>query len=360
VLTTTARLLQRRMCMNTRRIGAAALALALGRLAWEAASRRRAIELQGATAVVCGASRGLGRAMALELARRGVAKIGICARTKRDLDVVATELARKGVLVWAEPCDLAKEEDAARFIANVASRLGPIDVLVTNAATITVGPAAAWSKGDFDEALASIFYTALNPILQTAPAMRQRGKGTIAMVTSIGARIGVPHLASYCAAKFAAMGLAESLRAELAADGVHILTAVPGLMRTGSHVHAEFRGDHELEYAWFGASATVPLLSIDADRAARRIVSGIARGRVEVAFTPEARLAPAIRSLTPGLWAEALALAARFLPRPPIASTKATERREGIDIERTSESPVVKAVHERGRKIVAKHAQFTH
>jgi short-subunit dehydrogenase len=346
--------------MNTRRIGAAALALALGRLAWEVASRRRAIPLRGATAVVCGASRGLGRAIALELARQGVAKVGICARTERDLDGVAAELVRKGVLVCAEPCDLTKEEEAGRFIANVSSRLGPIDVLVTNAATITVGPAAAWSKGDFDDALASIFYTALNPILQAVPAMRQRGKGTIAMVTSIGARIGVPHLAPYCAAKFAAMGLAESLRAELAADGVHILTAVPGLMRTGSHVHAEFKGDHELEYAWFGASAMAPILSIDADRAARRIVSGIAHGRVEVAFTPEARLAPVVRSLTPGLWAEVMALAARFLPRPPIASTQATERREGVDIERTSELPVVKVVRERGRKVGAKHAQFSH
>jgi NAD(P)-dependent dehydrogenase (short-subunit alcohol dehydrogenase family) len=341
----------------SRKIGAAALALALGRLAWEAANRRRALKLPGTTAVVCGASRGLGRAIALELARRGVAKIAVCARTERDLDGVAAELVKRGVLVCAEPCDLSKEEEVQRFIGSASARLGPIDLLVTNAATIAVGPAAAWSKEDFDEALASIFYTALNPILQTVPAMRQRRKGTIAMVTSIGARIGVPHLAPYCTAKFAAMGLAESLRSELAQDGVHVLTAVPGLMRTGSHVHAEFKGDHELEYAWFGASATAPILSIDADRAARRIVSAIAHGHVEVAFTPEARVAPVLRAVAPGLWAEAMAAAARFLPRSPMASTHATERREGIDIERTSDSRVVKAVHEYGRKHVERHAQ---
>ncbi|HVH46896.1 MAG TPA: SDR family NAD(P)-dependent oxidoreductase [Labilithrix sp.] len=343
--------------MNRKNIGLGALTLALGRLALEAADRRRAVNLRGATAVVCGASRGLGRGIALELARRGVAKIGICARTEHDLDSVASELVSRGVFVCAEQCDLSKPEEVERFLGSTCARLGPIDLLVTNAATITVGPAASWTKEDFDEAMGSIFYTALNPILGVLPGMRQRRRGTIALVTSIGARIGVPHLAPYCAAKFATMGLAESLRAELAQDGVHVLAAVPGLMRTGSHVHAEFKGNHDLEYAWFGASAMAPIISIDADRAARRIVSAIARGRVEVAFTPEARLAPIARSLAPRIWAEAMALAARMLPRPPVASADGGVRREGVDIERTSESLAVKAVHERGKRAVEKHAQ---
>lgn len=343
--------------MKRKYVGAAALSLALGELARRIADRRRSLELRGATAVVCGASRGLGRALALELAQRGVAKIGICARTEHDLDSLASALVSKGVFVCAEQCDLSKPEEVERFLGSTCARLGPIDVLVTNAATITVGPAAAWTKQDFDDAMASIFYTALNPILEVSPSMRRRQKGTIALVTSVGARIGVPHLAPYCAAKFATMGLAESLRAELAEDGVHVLTAVPGLMRTGSHVHAEFKGNHDLEYAWFGGSATAPILSIDAERAAKRIVSAIAEGRVEVAFTPEARLAPLVRAVGPTLWAEAMALAARFLPRPPVGTTEATVKREGVDIERTSEAAAVKAVQVRGQKIAEKNAQ---
>jgi short-subunit dehydrogenase len=205
--------------------------------------------------------------------------------------------------------------------------------------------------------MASTFYTALNPVLAVVPLMRQRRKGTIAFVTSIGARVGVPHLAPYSSAKFATMGLAESLRAELAGDRVHVLTVVPGLMRTGSFVHAEFKGDHDLEYAWFGASANAPLISIDADRAARRIVAAIGRGDVELSFTPEARLAPVVRTLAPSLWAEMMALVARFLPRPPVAFPRAGEKREGVDIEDTSESPVVRAVRTRGRRAVEKHAQ---
>ena len=346
--------------MNTKKLGAAALALAAGRLAIQAANRRRAVKLRGATAVVCGASRGLGRAIARELARRGVAKIGICARHDHDLDNVAAELVRHGVHVCAEACDLSDQEEAERFIGSACARLGPIDVLVTNASTIAVGPVATWTKQDFDEAMASIFYTTLNPVLALLPSMRLRRKGSIAFVTSIGARVGVPHLAPYCAAKFAAMGLAESLRAELADDGVHLLSVVPGLMRTGSHVHAEFKGDQEEEYAWFGMSATAPLISIDADRAARRIVSAIASGKVELSFTPESRVAPLLRTLTPTIWAEMMAAAAHFLPRPPVAPAETADRREGIDIERTSESRVVKIVHERGKNAAERHGQIQH
>ena len=85
--------------------------------------------------------------------------------------------------------------------------------------------------------------------------MRARGEGTLAFITSIGGKIGVPHLAPYSSAKFAEVGFAQALRAEVAKDGVHVLTVVPGLMRTGSPTHAQFGGDAEKEYAWFTASA---------------------------------------------------------------------------------------------------------
>jgi NAD(P)-dependent dehydrogenase (short-subunit alcohol dehydrogenase family) len=338
-------------------MGALAVGFGLGTLAWEMMVRRRGVRLRGATAVVCGASRGLGRAIALELARRGVTAIALCARTERDLDGVATELQNMGVEVLAEPCDLSDEVATERFIAHVAERLGPIDVLVANASTITVGPIATLTRDDFDEAMESIFFTALNPILAAVPRMRTQRKGTIALITSIGGRVGVPHLAPYCAAKFAAVGLSESLRAELAADNVNVLTVVPGLMRTGSNVHADFKGNHDLEYAWFGASANAPILSINAERAARRIVSAIARGDVELTFTPEARIAPVLQTLFPTLWSELLALSARLLPRPPIASTFATEKKEGDEIADESDSPLVHAVQRRSEKFAVQNAQ---
>ena len=345
--------------MNKRTIGVAALAVGMARLAWELTKRRRAIELRGATAVVCGASRGLGRAIALELGRRGIGKIGICARHEHELEKVAAELREMGVQVCAEACDLSDAKEVERFLGSTCAPLGPIDILVTNASTIAVGPLESWTKDDFDRALASTFYTTLNPVLAVVPKMRQRKRGTIAVITSIGARVGVPHLAPYCAAKFGVMGLTESLRAELAADGVNILTVVPGLMRTGSHVHAEFKGNHDREYAWFGTGAPAALVALGAPPPARRLVSGHAHGELEVAFTPEARIAPLLRAVTPGLWAETMALVARFLPRWPGFDANA-EPREGAAIERTSASRVVKAIRERGRKAAEKHAQILH
>lgn len=334
---------------------AVAAGLALGGIALELASRRTRI--RGSTAVVCGASRGLGRAIALELARRGAKRIAICARHEEDLEGLAADLVLRGIPVVAKRCDLTNRAEVDDFFEEVRSELGAIDVVVTNAATITVGPFAAWTKEDFDEAHASIFESTLNAVLAAAPGMRQRRRGTIAMITSIGAKVGVPHLAPYCAAKFAVMGLAESIRPELALDGVNVLAVVPGLMRTGSHVHAEFKGDHALEYAWFTASATAPVIAIDADRAARRVVGAIARGRAEVAFTPEARIAPVLRALAPRLWTEAMTLIARALPRAPVGSTDAQEKREGVTIERESASPVVQAVKKVGRPYAERHEQ---
>lgn len=343
--------------MKVLRLSTIALGLAVGKVALELAGLRRRTAIRGSVAVVCGASRGLGRAMALELARRGAKKIAICARTEKDLEGLAAELVLKGIPVVAEHCDLSNKHEVERFFAHVEEQLGPPDVVVTNAATIVVGPLAAWTTEDFDEAHASIFQSTLNAVLTVAPGMRQRRKGTIAMITSIGGKVGVPHLAPYCASKFAVMGLADSIRPELAVDGVNVLAAVPGLMRTGSHVHAKFKGDHPLEYAWFGASAMAPLLSIDADRAARRIVGAIARGDTEVAFTPEARVAPIVRTLMPRLWHETMALVARFLPRPPVGAPEATQTKEGETVARESSSPVVEAVRKASEPLVQRHAQ---
>ena len=339
------------------KVSRVALGLALGGLVLELVGSRNRTSIRGSTAVVCGASRGLGRAIVLELARRGAKKIALCARHEEDLEGLAADLVLRGIPVVAKRCDLTNRAEVADFFEEVRSELGPVDIVVTNAATITVGPFAAWTNEDFDDAHASIFESTLNAVLEAAPSMRQRRKGTLAMITSIGAKVGVPHLAPYCAAKFAVMGLAESIRPELAVDGVNVLAVVPGLMRTGSHVHAEFKGDHPLEYAWFGASANAPVISIDADRAARRIVAAISRGSAEVAFTPEARLAPLLRALTPRLWSEALTLVARFLPRPPVGSTAAQRKKEGVKIERESTSPVVKAVKKAGRVYAERHEQ---
>jgi NAD(P)-dependent dehydrogenase (short-subunit alcohol dehydrogenase family) len=345
------------------RPAAAALAVTGLLAALPLASRlRRRQPVRGEVAIVCGASRGLGRAIARELVRRG-ADVAICARTARDLESVRRELellgAESGGRVLAEVCDLRLKEDVDAFVAKVDRELGAPSILVANAATITVGPIESLTASDFDDALASTFKTALHPALAVLPRMQARRRGTLCFITSIGGKIGVPHLAPYSSAKFAAVGFAEALRAEVAKDGLRVLTVIPGLMRTGSHLHGLFKGNAELEYSWFGASATAPLVAIDADRAARRVVSAIALGREEIVYTVPARLGRRMHGWAPSIVRSALGLAGRLLPPPPpvpYAEEQESTGTEGRWVELASTSPVVGAIRKRSESLAAKHA----
>lgn len=313
---------------------------------------------EGQVVLVCGGSRGLGRALARAFAERG-AHVAICGRDAVDLADARAELERIAVAratrrrrappaeVLARTCDLRDREQLAELVAYVSAHLGPIDVLVANAATIEVGPVEVLGVEAFERAMRDIFMTALGAALAVVPSMRARRSGTVAFIASIGGRMGVPHLAPYSAAKFAELGFAEALRAEVARDGVRVLTVIPGLMRTGSYAHARFVGDPEKEYLWFTAGATTPLVAMDAARAAQRIVAAIARGDRELVFTAPARLAYRLHNLAPGLFARASELAARLLPVAP--AEPVVLPREGAAIEDTSPSPLVTALADRGR-----------
>src|SRR5690606_33875253 len=96
--------------------------------------------------------------------------------------------------------------------------------------------------------------------------MRRRGEGRIVNVSSVGGRVGVPHMVPYCAGKFALVGFSESLRAELRSSGIRVTTVCPGLMRTGSPRNALFKGRHRAEYAWFAIADSLPLATISSER----------------------------------------------------------------------------------------------
>jgi hypothetical protein len=100
-------------------------------------------------------------------------------------------------------------------------------------------------------------------------------------------------------AKFAAVGFSEGLRAELGRGPVTVTTVVPGLMRTGSHVRAGFAGRKNAEFTWFSLGASLPLVSMDAERAAGQIVAGMAARRAEVFLTPAAQVVGRLASLAP-------------------------------------------------------------
>ena len=325
----------------------AALAVAFGAL------HRPRHALHGKVALVCGGSRGLGRAVARELLRQG-ASVAICARDPEPLEATRVWLEQFGGTVIAERCDLRSEGSTKELFAEVTRRLGPVDIVVVNAATLLVAPIETLTPTDFENAMRDTFVTATHAALTALPSMQARRRGTIAFVISIGGRFGVPHLAPYSAAKFAEAGFAEALAAEVAKDGVHVLSVFPGLMRTGSWLHASFRGAPARELRWFGVGALAPLLSIDTDRAARRIVRAIVTRKRRLTFTPAARLAIAVHDCLPGLWSLVSAVLGRLLPRAPHGSAEQGEGKALLD---RPSSSLLRAIGARSARLAARHGQ---
>jgi NAD(P)-dependent dehydrogenase (short-subunit alcohol dehydrogenase family) len=271
---------------------------------------RRRRNLKGQVAFVTGGSRGLGFCIAEELTRRGC-DVVICAR---DVEELARAAARLSGRVLAIPCDISDRSEVQQAIRAASERFGRVDILVNNAGIIQVGPLGAMTEEDFEDALAINFRGAMYATLAVLPEMRERHDGQIVNITSIGGKVAVPHLLPYDCAKFALVGFSEGLRAELAAEGIGVTTVVPGLMRTGSPLHAWFKGKHEREFAWFTVSDMLPLTSMNAERAARRIVDAAARNEAEVTLGWQAKLLRVAHDLMPGLTADLLGLINRLLP----------------------------------------------
>jgi len=275
---------------------------------------RRPDDARARVALVTGGSRGLGLLIARELAGLG-ARVTICARDEAELRRAADLIRRDtGREVRWRRCDLADAEDIDATATAVIEREGPVEILVNNAGIITVGPVDTLDADAFRRALDVMFLGPVRLTFAVLPGMRERHDGRVINVTSIGGRVAAPHLLPYACAKFAATGFSEGLRAELAGSGVSVTTAVPGLMRTGSHRAARFTGRRSREYAWFAAAASMPLLSMDAERAARAIVHAGMRRRPEIVLTPAAKLAVRLHGIAPATTTRALTLADRFLP----------------------------------------------
>lgn len=148
------------------------------------------------------------------------------------------------------------------------------------------------------------------------PSMRRQGGGRIVNISSIGGLVAVPHLVPYCTSKHALVGLSDGMRAELAKEKILVTTVCPGLMRTGSHVNALFKGQHEKEFTWFSLLDSLPISSISAERAAHQIIEACRIGKPRLVLSIQAKLIAAGAALFPDLAAEILKLMDQMLPEP--------------------------------------------
>ena len=295
------------------------------------ARNRRAISLLHRVVVITGGSRGLGLVLARQFAARG-ANLALVARDADELTRAQESLYDYGVEVMTVPCDVTDKAQAESMIAQVLERFGEIDILVNNAGTIQVGPMDEMTLADYEDAMRIHYWAPLYTTLAVLPEMRQRRSGRIVNIASIGGKISVPHLLPYSASKFALVGLSEGMRSELAKDNVFVTTVCPGLMRTGSHVNAKFKGQHRAEYALFSIGDSLPFTSIDAKSAAEQIITACKYGDAELTISFTAQAAEKIHALFPGATADLFGFINQFLPRPGGIGTAQVAGRESQSV----------------------------
>lgn len=283
---------------------------------------------QGQTALVTGATRGLGLCLARQLAEQHC-QVAILARSEEELAGAKVDLEGLGGKVIALRCDVSREEDVAAAVASVKARFGQIDTLINNAGTIVVGPVESMTLDEFRLCMDTMFWGTVYPTLGVLPDMLARGSGNIMTITSIGGRVTVPHLLPYCCAKAAGVAFSEGLRMETSGKGVKVLTAVPGLMRNGAHLNALFRGDQKAEYGWFSASASLPGISMDPTQVARQLLVALARDKAEIHVTLAAEILARVHGLFPGLVTDLAGLVNRLLPSGSTGPTL-----EGAELDR--------------------------
>ena len=277
----------------------------------------------GKVVVITGGSRGLGLALARRLAQEN-AKLAILARDQQELLRAKIDLDRYASTVTTWVCDVKNESDVRSTIAQIATVLGGIDLLINNAGEIVVGPLDAMEREDFKDALDIHFWAPFNVTFASLPYLSKSRFARIVNIASFGGKVAVPHLAPYCVSKFALVGLSDALRAELSSKNISVTTVAPGLLRTGSHKNAFFKGQYRKEFAWFSLGASSPLVSMDADRAACQILEAVRNRRPELTITFAARLAPIAQALLPDVTADLMKLSARLLPPMPIQPEKKT------------------------------------
>ncbi len=305
--------------------------LVLGAWITVRAIRTSRYTLRDKVVVITGGSRGLGLVLARHICAQG-GNVALIARDPDELARAKADLAPRGGAVLTIQCDLLDAAQIEAAIRQIIDRLGKIDILINSAGIIDVGPLEHMTREDFERAMRLHFWAPYELVSRIVPEMRKWGGGRIVNISSIGGKVAVPHLAPYSASKFALTGFSDAIRAELARDNIHVTTVAPGMMRTGSHVNAKFKGKHDIEFAWFSASAGAPLISMNADRAARKILAACRRGQPSLTLTFAARGAILGNALFPNLTGYAMRMVNQFLPKP--SGGEGNQARAGCEVRR--------------------------
>ena len=280
-------------------------------------------------ALITGGSRGLGLIIARQICNQG-GKVALLARDPAELACAKSDLAQRGGSVLTVQCDLLDTEQIRPSVRQIIDHFGKIDILINCAGIIEVGPLEHMTREDFDRAMRLHFWAPFELISQIVPEMRTWGGGRIVNISSIGGKVAVPHMAPYTSSKFALVGLSDALRAELAPENIFVTTVTPGVMRTGSEVHAKFKGDHAAEFESFTGASKLPFASISGERAAKKILAACARGRSALVMPLPGRALIIANALFPNFTAQVMKIVNKRLPSS--VGPTGDEARAGSDV----------------------------
>jgi short-subunit dehydrogenase len=250
---------------------------------------RRLTSYEGLCALITGASSGIGRLLALRLAKAG-AKVALVARRVDRLEALAAEIAATGGEALVVPSDVADRAQVTDAAQRVLERFGRVDLLVNNAGYGHHRRFLEWDLDDMERMMRVNYFGALYWTKALLPHMVERRRGWLVFVASVGGKLGVPEESAYAASKFAMVGLAESLSYEVEDAGVHVLTVCPGTIRT-DFFDAE-------------AIARMPPVSrrmmVEPEVLVDAIFKALAKGRYEITYPRFVAAGYIVRAIAPG------------------------------------------------------------
>jgi short-subunit dehydrogenase len=240
-------------------------------------SRRR---IEGIRGIVTGASSGIGREMALELARQG-ARLVVTARRADRLSQLADEIRSLDREVHAVPGDITDAQLRGDVLATARRALGGLDLLVNNAGVGAIGAFAEAGESRLRRVMEVNFFAPAELMRAALPLLRDGNRPMIVNVSSVLGHRAVPKKSEYCASKFALHGLSDAVRAELVRCGIDVLLVSPSTTKTEFFDSVLEKKAHLPWLAWGGMRA---------DAVARKAVRAIRRGRQEIILTPGGKL----------------------------------------------------------------------
>lgn len=188
--------------------------------------------IAGKVALVTAASRGLGKAVALQLAREG-AKVAICSRDKEKIEAAAKNISdQTGVTVSAYVADVTQDDHVEQLVQAVAAQFGSVDILVTNAGGPPGGMAADFTVNDYRKAAELNLMSAISLTYAALPYMKKNKWGRVIAITSVAARQPIETLILSNTVRAGVLGFTKTLSAQVATEGITINAVCPGYTKT--------------------------------------------------------------------------------------------------------------------------------